>query len=190
MSEHKQSEKSGGSEEILERLGDVRRSLLKGLRAVGGEGNTTEIKQAIETESGSEVPVGSTQYHFRWLESEGLIVEVDREEVNHGGRNVIVWGLTDAGEQLLEQIDGQEGREDRPQTLEGLNDRLDELERENEILETRLERFSAFINKFAHIVDLHERELGVVDEDDSAIAEYEEEQKRHEEEIERLKQQG
>ncbi|WP_152424884.1 hypothetical protein [Natronococcus jeotgali] len=134
MSQHKQSERSDGSEDMIERLGDIRRSALKGLRAVGGEGNTTEIRQAVETETGTKIPVGSTQYHFRWLESEGLIVEVDREEVNHGGQNAIVWGLTEDGQQLLEEIDALEDRGDRPQTLEGLNDRIDELEQEVEDL--------------------------------------------------------
>lgn len=110
----------------IERLGETRRSLLEALRAIGGEGNTSEILQA----TAAEVPEGSRGYHFRWLEGEGLIVEVDRQEVSHGGKDVVVWGITEDGEQLLEEIDALEDRGDRPQTIEGLNDRIDELESE------------------------------------------------------------
>lgn len=126
MSESQEPEKSTRFEALHDRLGDTRRSLLESLRAVGGEGNTSVVKQATET----EIPEGSTGYHFGWLQDEGMIQEVDREDVSHGGRDVIVWSLTDAGEQLLEEIDEQEGRGDRPQTIEGLNDRVDELESE------------------------------------------------------------
>ncbi|WP_339106515.1 hypothetical protein [Haloterrigena salinisoli] len=123
MSESKQSERSDSIEDVHGRLGDIRQSLLEALRAIGGEGNTSSVKQATET----EIPEGSTRYHFGWLRNEGLIREVGREPIGRG-RDAIVWELTDAGADLLERIDEVEGREDRPQTIEGLNDRIDELE--------------------------------------------------------------
>lgn len=126
MSDPQQSEESVSIEDERRRLGDTRRGVLEAMRALGGEGNTSEIRQTTEV----EIPEGSTRYHFRWLSDEGLIREVDRERVSHGGRDVIVWSLTEDGEQLLERIDVDEGREDRPQTIEGLNDRIDSLEDE------------------------------------------------------------
>ncbi|WP_126665144.1 hypothetical protein [Haloterrigena salifodinae] len=126
MNESKQSERPDSIEDVHDRLGDTRRSILEAIRAVGGEGDTATVKRSTE----AAIPEGSTRYHFRWLEEEGLIVEVGRRDVSHGGKDAIVWELTDAGADLLERIDKVEGREDRPQTIEGLNDRIDSLEDE------------------------------------------------------------
>ncbi|WP_339105882.1 hypothetical protein [Haloterrigena salinisoli] len=126
MGESQKSEESV----TIDRLGDTRRSILETIRAVGGEGDTSTIKRTTET----EIPEGSTRYHFRWLEEEGLIVEIGRKDVSHGGKDAIVWGLTDAGEDLLETIDAEMGRDDRPKTVSELNERIDELESEVENL--------------------------------------------------------
>ena len=147
MNESQQSEGSTPIKDVRDRLGGTRQSLLEALRAVGGEGNTTTVKQATDV----EIPEGSTRYHFGWLRDEDLIREVDREAVGRG-RDAIVWSLTDAGEQLLEAIDEERGREDRPQTIEGLNDRIDELEND-------LEAIKSEFNRMADLVEDHHERL-------------------------------
>lgn len=147
MSESQGRERSASIENVRERLGDTRRGLLEALRAIGGEGNTSSIRQTTEV----EIPEGSTRYHFGWLEDEELIEEINRERVSGGGRDAIVWSLTPTGEELLEAIDVDEGREDRPQTIEGLNDRIDELEQD-------LDQVKDEFNRMADVVEnLHER---------------------------------
>ncbi|MDG5821626.1 hypothetical protein [Natronococcus sp. A-GB7] len=148
MNGSQQSEGSDSIEDVRDRLGSTRRGILKALRAVGGEGDTSTVRQT----TGAEIPEGSVRYHFRWLADENLIREVDREEVSHGGRDVIVWSLTESGEQLLEAIDEERGREDRPQTIEGLNDRIDELEND-------LEAIKSEFNRMADLVEDHHERL-------------------------------
>lgn len=141
-----EAQKCEESTQLENRLGDTRQGVLEAIRAVGGEANTATVRQTTEV----EIPDGSIRYHFRWLEDKGLLEEIDREDFG-GGRDVIVWSLTADGEELLQTIDAKEGRGDRPQTFDGLNDRIDELEAE-------LGQVKSRYNEMADVVeDLYER---------------------------------
>ncbi|WP_339106282.1 hypothetical protein [Haloterrigena salinisoli] len=141
MADSQESEESVS----FDQLGDHRRSILETVRGLGGEANAAEIRQR------TDVPEGSFGWHFGKLEEWSLLEDVGRQNVG-GGDDAIVWSLTDAGADLLERIDVEEGREDRPQTFEGLNNRIDELE-------TDLEAIKTEFNRMADIVEDHHDRL-------------------------------
>ncbi len=91
-------------EEMVDRLGDQRRDILGVLKQSDESRlNTSDLRM------GADVPSGSMTHHMETLQRWGLVEEVGRVHVGRGSR-AIVWGLTQDGEEFIEEGGLDSGR--------------------------------------------------------------------------------
>ncbi|NKE37315.1 hypothetical protein GWG54_16120 [Natronococcus sp. JC468] len=148
MSDTKQSERSVPIEDV----GPQRETLLETLVLLEGEAHTPRLREA-------DIPDGTALYHLGKLEEWGAIMRVGEERVG-GGDKATVWAITDDGRDALEEL---RDRDETPPTVYELQRELEEKETRINELEETLDRVRAEFNKFAHVVEQHEKELGVID---------------------------
>lgn len=131
-------------EEMVDRLGDQRRDILGALQQSDESRlNTSDLRM------GADVPSGSMTHHMETLQRWGLVEEVGRVHVGRGSR-AIVWGLTQDGEEFIEEGGLDSGRRvARADDVQRLNQRVDELENDVRDLKGLMMRIGVYTDTFS-----------------------------------------
>lgn len=131
-------------EEMVDRLGDQRRDILGALKQSDeSQLNTSDLRM------GADVPSGSMTHHMETLQRWGLVEEVGRVHVGRGSR-AIVWGLTQDGEEFIEEGGLDSGRRvARADDVQRLNQRVDELENDVRDLKGLMMRIGVYTDTFS-----------------------------------------
>lgn len=154
MSSTQTTEGNGGVtptfEEMAERLGDQRRDILGVLKQSDGSRlNTSDLRM------GADVPSGSMTHHMETLQRWGLVEEVDRVHVGRGSR-AIVWGLTQDGEEFIEDGGLDAGRrvaraddlDEVREELTALSQRVDEVEADTKTIRSQVMEIAVHTGTF------------------------------------------
>ncbi|SEP26387.1 Predicted transcriptional regulator [Halogranum amylolyticum] len=134
-------------ESSIETVTGVRRSALEAIAYLGGEAPVHDIMSA------AEIAEGSRTYVFRPLRDQGLIEQSGEADRGTRGPPGAVYRLTDAGREVLdEHVDAIPSAEDVTQ----LRDRVDELERENELRRDEVKALVAALeDQGVHVKDAY-----------------------------------
>lgn len=137
-------------EEMAERLGAQRRDLLGVLKKSDESRlNTSDLRM------GADVPSGSMTHHMETLQRWGLVEEVDRVHVGRGSR-AIVWGLTQDGEEFIDEGGLNAGRrvarvddiDELREDLTALSQRMDEVEADTNTVRSQVMQIAVHTGTF------------------------------------------
>ena len=144
---------SASFEEIAEKMGAPRRSILALLNEGDSEDSQSLNSQEIRRATG--VSPGSIRHHLKRLEDEwGLVEEVGREETGAGGAPAKVFGLTDRGRRYLGSAPAEEepavgSLNEMTQRVDRMEARLNQLEDDVAELNEKLESVVPVIEDIA-----------------------------------------
>jgi hypothetical protein len=146
------TDEQGSEADLAAWISGGRQDILRAIRFHDGEANTSEIKDY------SGVARGSFDHHIKmllnppeelragidWLDGEGLVEETDRVNVGTPVR-ARQFGLTDAGEKAFEMVIDDVSV--RASDVRDLQQRVEELEAENETLKERYNHMADAVDK-------------------------------------------
>jgi DNA-binding PadR family transcriptional regulator len=122
-------------EELVEQTRGPRADIINGVRFYGGEAHTQQLRRY------GDIPSG--RYHFHKLEDQEIIEKVGEEHIGQGGA-ATVYSLTDFGHEIADALDGPS---DATVTITELEERIDEMEKEIEILQQRYNAIADFVEE-------------------------------------------